>query len=400
LTIYPAERAQHSSAADLSALAGYAKALLRSAQKELRQQYVVLTNVKGTHPRTYVEDDLLVRECWRKGRLSYAWEIWRTVRRDTDLKLVHFQHEFNEFGGALTLPINLLLLACLRFLARRKVAVTLHEVLALDLIDADFLRHTGVPYPAFLVRFVLRVYYLVLAWLVHRVVVQDEHFASALRGDYHAPDRISIVRIGTEVLTPTPAPVARRSLALDSERPVLLFFGTLDWRKGLESLLDAFSQLSPGSATLLIAGGQPKRIRHTRTYQNWWRRFSARAEAMADVRMLGFVDDTRIPDLFGAADLVVLPYVVPQRVSAVFNQAASYGLPLIVSEAFVGQAHPSMVFAGGAEGLAAKLAWALDGRLEDLRAEAARFRDSNSWSQSAAAMARLHDCLLRGDAGS
>lgn len=398
LTIYPAERAQHSSQADLSALAGYAKALLRSAPQALRKQYVVLANMKDDRPRSYVEDDILVRECWRKGRLSYAREIWRNVNRDPDVALVHFQHEFNEFGGALTLPLNLLLVAGLRFLARRKVAVTLHEVLSLGLIDSEFLHHTGVQYPAPLVRLVLRLYYFTLTRLASHVVVQHQHFARVLQSEYRAPSRISIVKIGTEALAPTPTSAARQALAIDTNRPVLLFFGTLDWRKGLDTLVDAFSRLPSGSATLLVAGGQPRRIQHTDTYRDWWGRLRSRIDAMENVRLLGFVEDARLADLFGAADLVVLPYIVPQRVSAVFNQAASYGRAMIVSEAFADQAHPSMVFTAGAEGLAAKLAWALGGRLDELREYSLRFREDNGWGQSATAMARLHDSLIVGRA--
>lgn len=393
ITIYPSETREHSSNEDLSALAGYAKALLRNMDPVARRRSVVLTNLKGEARKTYIEDDLEIRECWRKGRLSYAWQLWRELIAHPEWRVVHLQHEFNEFGGALTLPLNLLTLAALRFLARRRIAVTLHEVLSLERIRGDFLRQASVPFPAILVRLVVRIYYTLLSRLAHTIVVQDEHFAEILREDYHAPDRFTLVQLGTEEMKAPGRQDSRRALQLAATSPVLLYFGALDWYKGLDLLIDGFSLLPPGCATLLVAGGQPVRSRHTLTYRDWWRRLQERIDRCRGIRLLGFVEDGLLPYLFGASDLVVLPHVVPQRVSLVFNQAASYGVPLVASRAFEAQAHPDMLFDATPDALAAKILWALDGHLEALRAHSLEFRAQNLWSRSADAMARLHEAL-------
>lgn len=395
ITIYPAESADHSSHEDLSALAGYTKALLRHLSPEVRRRNTVLTNMKGDSKRTFLEDGLEVRECWKKGHLSYVFHLFREIATHREWRVLHLQHEFNQFGGALTLPLNLLLLFLFRFLLRRKVAVTLHEVLSLSLIDRDFLQRASVSFPAALVRLVVRIYYSVLIRIAHSIVVQHEHFARVLREEYGARAPITLVRIGTEELTLPSRSLARERFQLNSATDVVLYFGALDWYKGLDLLVDGFSLLDDSSTTLLIAGGQPKRTRDTPNYKDWWQRLHSKITNSAKIRLLGFVDDKLLPFLFASADLVVLPHIVPQRVSAVFNQAASFGLPIIASDVFKDQAHPEMLFSPNPQALVAKLRWALDGHLDELRTHSLAFRSKNHWRESASEMTRLHEFLAR-----
>ena len=389
ITIYPAEGASHSSAGDLSALAGYTKALFAHFSPAMRARHVVLTNRKSESRRTFVDDGLEVREVWDKGSWRYPWQIVQEARRLPEHRVVHLQHEFNQFGGAVSLPLTLFMLVCLRLL-RRRIVITLHEVLSLRQIDTEFLRRSSIRYPAWMTRLVVRVYYGALCGLADVLVVQDEHFAEVLRREYKARAPIHIVRIGTDILEPPPRSQARERWSLPADGRVALFFGTLDWRKGLDILVDAWAMLPQGLCALVIAGGKPMRVQHTADFQRWFASLEAKVRGNSAIRMVGFVDDRDMPALFGAADLVVLPYIVPQRVSAVFNQAASYGVPLIASDEFVDQAVPAMVFEKSAAALAEKVRWALEDGLTSLKESVLEFRHANSWSRSAAELARIY----------
>jgi glycosyltransferase involved in cell wall biosynthesis len=389
ITIYPAEGASHSSAGDLSALAGYTKALFAHFSPTMRSRHIVVTNKKGESRRTFVDRGLEVREVWDKGSWRYPWQIVREARRLPTHRVIHLQHEFNQFGGALSLPLTLFMLFCLRML-RRRIVITLHEVLSLRQIDAAFLRRSSIHYPAWITRLVVRAYYGALCGLADVLVVQDEHFAGVLRREYKARARIHIVRIGTDTLVPPPRSPARERWSLPADGRVALFFGTLDWRKGLDILVDAWDLLPEGLCTLVIAGGKPMRVQHTADFQRWFAALEAKVHRNSAIRMVGFVEDRDMPSLFGAADLVILPYIVPQRVSAVFNQAASYGVPLVASDEFADQAAPVMVFEKSAAAVAEKVRWALGEGLPALKESVVEFRDANSWSRSAAELAHIY----------
>lgn len=399
LTIYPAEGATHSSAEDLSALAGYTKALFAHFTPAMRNRHVVVTNKKTGIRRHYNDDGLEVREVWDKGSWRYPWQIVREARSLPEHRVVHLQHEFNQFGGATTLPLTLLMLCCLRWLLRRRIVITLHEVLSLRQIDAEFLRRSCIRYPVWLTRWVVRWYYGAVVGLADVLVVQDEHFAAILRDEYRARGPIRIVRIGTDTLDPPPRTESRHHWGLPADGRVALFFGTLDWRKGLDMLVEAWSLLPPRMCTLLIAGGKPMRVQHTAEYRAWLATLENNVKRNSDVRLLGFVADRDMPSLFGAADFVVLPYVVPQRVSAVFNQAASYAVPLIASDTFAEQAAPVMVFEKSPAALAEKVRWALHEGLPALKDSVLVFRTEHSWARSAATLAGVYRDVASGGAG-
>jgi hypothetical protein len=89
LTIYPAEGATHSSAEDLSALAGYTKALFAHFTPEMRHRHVVVTNKKMGIRRQFTDDGLEVREAGDKGWWRYPWQIVREARSLPEHRVVH-----------------------------------------------------------------------------------------------------------------------------------------------------------------------------------------------------------------------------------------------------------------------------------------------------------------------
>lgn len=113
---------------------------------------------------------------------------------------------------------------------------------------------------------------------------------------------------------------ARQKLGLGEEK-VLLFIGQLRPYKGVDKLIVSFKQL-PGSGLRLIVAGKPIS-----------RQYLEQLEHLIgnDPRILlipRFINDAEIPILFGAADLVVLPYTsILNSGSAIL--ALSFSRPLL-----------------------------------------------------------------------
>jgi glycosyltransferase involved in cell wall biosynthesis len=103
-------------------------------------------------------------------------------------------------------------------------------------------------------------------------------------------------------------------------RPSLLLFGRLSRYKGVDTLLDAMPLVwrQAPDVRLTIAGAGEV----------------GRHPALADARVLlrrGYVPDARVPELFGAATCVVLPYREASQ-SGVAALARQYGRGVIVSD--------------------------------------------------------------------
>lgn len=394
ISVFPAKGFLHSSEGDISALAGYLNSLLQDFPAESMMRHTVLTNIKGREKCHFLVGDILVIECWKRGSISFFWSLFRTISENPKWRIIHLQHEFNQFGGVFALPLTILLLCSLRVLLRRKVVITVHEVLRLEMLTRAFLDSVVVKYPASLTRLVVFVYYHFLGCFANVLIAQDELFAETLKEQYKSRAPVKIIRIGTSIAEPTESSISRSRWKIPEKENAILFFGTLDWRKGIDILLDAWELLPKNFGRLILAGGTPTRVAATAEYQTWRRLLEARASAISSVDFTGFVEDRDLATLFGAADLVVLPYIVPQRVSAVFNQAASFGKPLIASSVFSGQADPCMLFEPDAKSLAEKLRWAFDGHLDNLQAAALDFRAKHSWRTSAFQLSEIYKQLL------
>jgi glycosyltransferase involved in cell wall biosynthesis len=395
IAIYPSRGHSHSSADDLSALAAYCHSLLAALPDDERRRHLVLTNIKSDTPESFTENDIEVREVWDKGRVRLILQLLRAVRRTPSLKVVHLQHDFNQFGPPATIALIPLLVWTIRFVLRKKVVITYHEVVGGELLTPELARQVALPVPAHIARRLLKIYYRVTSFAATEIHVQHAKFREILRDEMGISRPMVEVPIGAD----TQAVLADRSASrekygLQPEQRVMLFFGLLDWRKGLHVLIEAFDKLPSEHFRLMIAGGQPVNRKNTREYQAWHSSVAEGIAKQAGIAYLGFVAEADIPMLFAATDLVVLPYLVPQLVSAVLTHAASYERPFIASQAFSGHADPLVLFKPDAASLAEKIRWSFDEHYADLEEYSRRYKRENSWTRSATLLAERYTTML------
>jgi glycosyltransferase involved in cell wall biosynthesis len=170
----------------------------------------------------------------------------------------------------------------------------------------------------------------------------------------------------------------RRKWGAGQDDAVVLFCAKLQpWKRPFD-LLDAFAKSGVASAILVFAGEGPLRAEL---------QSQAVALGIADrVRFLGFANQTQLPAIYSAADLMVLPSVY-DAFGVVVNEAMLCGCPVVASD-HVGAARDLIASGqtgfvypcGDVEALAHMLRQALNDRpLLAQMAEAARTR-MESWS--------------------
>lgn len=123
---------------------------------------------------------------------------------------------------------------------------------------------------------------------------------------------------------------ARHRLSLASSDKAMLFFGNIAAYKGLEYLVDAFTEISKEDQNYrLIIAGRPKGS------QSYWRNIeqAISSNGVRDrvIRKIEYVPDEETELYFKAADVLMLPYTHVFQ-SGVLFLSYGFGLPVIASD--------------------------------------------------------------------
>ncbi|QXZ80902.1 glycosyltransferase family 1 protein [Rhizobium sp. L51/94] len=156
-----------------------------------------------------------------------------------------------------------------------------------------------------------------------RVVAVSNATAVSLEMAY--PNSKQKTRVVYPGLTVFPEHLALPSEYLDIQRPYMLFVGTLEPRKNLAKLLQAYAQL-PGTIrrqlSLVIAGGPGWKVDHLADL--------ARLGIADSVRIVGYVTDAQLAGLYRDAEFLVMVSLY-EGFGLPIIEANSMGTPTIVS---------------------------------------------------------------------
>jgi len=263
-----------------------------------------------------------IRKIW--SPLLFPFQIFKQTIKDK-INIIHVQFEYNTFGPLYTsvLVVFLLLLVKMR---KIKVIVTLHgPIFSISASSKLFeiLRPTTMRFPLiFLKNFAIVVYKLV-GCLADTILVHAKIFKKWLAT---LKIKSTVIPHGTVIEKEKNTVIKKKS------KRILLYFGVLSPRKGIECLLKAFSIvkriLAEQYVMLIIAGREPS---YYRGYLSHLRKIANELKILKDVLFTGFVKEEQIKYLFKIADLVILPYLVSVSASGPLMLAISYGKPVIAS---------------------------------------------------------------------
>jgi len=159
-----------------------------------------------------------------------------------------------------------------------------------------------------------------------RVIAVSSSTASDLENEMpFAADKIRTITLGNSVMGKHQPRSALASLGVDT--PYFLFVGTLEPRKNLGRLLEAFSRLPPkvvGGAVMAIAGGAGWGNVNIDDLINKWCLKSR-------VRKLGYVSDQQLSTLYEHALFLAMPSLY-EGFGLPLLEALSRGVPVLTSD--------------------------------------------------------------------
>lgn len=330
IVAYPEKGERHS---NFSGIAGYTKNLLLGFTQEQREKSVVFSNIKSK-AKIFEDDEIEVNECWKRNSIFFEKHIIENIKKYPVLNTIHIQHEFNLFGGSLSILLYLLLLRKIKK-SGKKIIVTYHGVISQKIIDGNFKKLNQLNFPVFLVKFFFSFIYRLSARYIDKCIVHENYFENILIEEYgFKKNKIEVIHHGIEDNALMKHEDALRKLGISSDKKIVLFFGFLAGYKGVNLLLNAFDLLNKDKYFLILAGGKPKRVENDESYEQWFKRIKKRIKNYENILMTGFVPDDQIALYFSAADVLVLPYLQMLSASGPMSFALSFEKPFLASDVF------------------------------------------------------------------
>lgn len=267
---------------------------------------------------------------WTQNR--FPLQIVRRAIKD-HAGIVHVQFEFygiHSYGplyASLGVPLTLLLLR----LSRVKTVITLHSVMPRG-APLRIVRETSPSskqIPTALLEAFLLLFSRVVSSLSNAVVVHAEVFKRRLVEQYGvSQSKVKVVPHGVDPMIGVPEKV---TVLEEPRRNLIIYFGVLSPRKGLETLLSAFGLLEKRrhNCELWLAGSSPP---YYHEYESQLKNLALELGLGSNVRFLGSVTDRFAHIIFERACFIVLPYSYDVSASGALSWALAHRLPVVASD--------------------------------------------------------------------
>jgi glycosyltransferase involved in cell wall biosynthesis len=256
-----------------------------------------------------------VIRCWRFNALDNPSRLLRTIRQ-IQPDLVWFNLGFASFGGTPLPAFTGIAIPAMTRAAGFHTHVTLHQLMeTVDLKDA------GVRFPLLYRLGGFMATQVVL--LANSVSVMLPAYREILLEKY-GRGAVYVRRHGIFSARPEYPDFSRRGNP--SHR--ILAFGKWGTYKRLESMIEAFSSVVRQfpTAELVIAGtDHPKATGYLKSVEE-------QCWGQPRIRVIGYVDEDKIPELFQSSTMAVMPYSSSAGSSGIAHLACSYGVPIVASD--------------------------------------------------------------------
>ena len=299
----------------------YTVGLLSGFEKTRRSFPIVIIANKCANELAGENRTLRLVKAWTKGP-GYFFEVISAVIKERP-KLVHIQHEFFLYGGAVTSTVFPLLVSLFRLMGI-KVVVTMHGVVPRKLGRKQFADAFFIPANFITLKLGLPIITMLISTSANAIIVHNKLARDTLHEDYGVRhQKIRVIPHGIGSLNSENCGSQRE------QENTILFFGNITPSKGLETLVAAFGQIRVPDARLIIAGGPHPRGSHYFQQITQTVRSSSASER---ITITGYVPDERIHSLFEQCRLVVFPYTFSVSSSGGLSFALQHRKPIIVTD--------------------------------------------------------------------
>lgn len=274
-----------------------------------------------------------IKRLWQLGKLNPFLLFKETVKLRPDF--VHVQYVLGtKFGKGLYL-INPFLFMLFLKIARIPLLLTIHDIIPankLSYVFNEMFKNT--PLKSFFYSTTYRLATAFMGKMASRIIVLDEGTKKFSVEQYgHKKSKMTLIPHGmlnsSESIT---SQEAKKALNINRDCSVLLFFGRIHPRKGIEYAIKALPYVlkKNPNTKLLIAGsysGSWKKESESYLFslKEMAKSLDVKKHVVFETRFLG----KEIPTLFGASDIVLLPYSVPYGASGVLKLVATHKKTLI-----------------------------------------------------------------------
>ncbi|MFA6981850.1 MAG: glycosyltransferase family 4 protein [Patescibacteria group bacterium] len=276
---------------------------------------------------------------WKKGITLPLKILFFALRKH--LKVIHLQHEFNMYGGIVGVPFFLLTLALLKCFGK-KIAITSHAVINSNDVDEDFLevfalsKYKGAKK---MIKYAFYWFFKLMGLLADIIIVHSQFTKDVYKATYRISDeKVVVIPIGITSdaqkagAACTVVSTAAWMNSIESKR-IILFFGYLLHRKGIDLLIDAYADLYEqgklDDSVLVLAGGS---LSNQQEYVEYLKELARKREVEKNVVFTGFLNEKEISYLYSRSEFVVLPYTHSVSSSMPLSLAFQFSKPVIVSD--------------------------------------------------------------------
>lgn len=312
---------------NLNAVAWHAQKTLKPLSKNYN--VLVLAEEIAGKKNQEQENHITVSRIWKKNSLLSLFQLLIAVLKLDRAKRVLIQFEFGMFGGILPVLVLPVLIAIMK-LFRKHVFIEIHEVITdISLLD----EHVNVHNKLFqkFINLGFEYFFRTVGFLADAVIVFEEELKERLN-KLVDKDKIAVLSLGIAPKKTLAKSQAKKSLGFESKDFVVLVFGFVNWYKGTDWLVKAFSSQNKRNFRLVIAGGASPTLKSKKHYQRFYKRLVSTIKKDKNITLTGFVPDSKVGLYFSSADLVVLPYRVLMAGSGPLSLALSYKKPFILSK--------------------------------------------------------------------
>jgi glycosyltransferase involved in cell wall biosynthesis len=328
------------------------------------------------------ESEANIYRIWKKNELGAAFKIFSKIR-ELNCKLALIMYEYAMYGKSAKAAFFPFLLLFLR-ISGIKTAVLMHSIMSKESMTRDFFETYGKGLPPFVVKTALLWLTKLLALFSDKVMVFDNLQKEILTKQYGINDKkIVIVPHGCATYqTKLSQAEAKRALGYTNKK-VILFHGFVKPGKGVEELLQAFTDVVKSSpkAKLIILGGEHSNLSkgYSETVSSMIKELKLENNAEYSNK---YVAEEDLLKFFVAADTFVLPY--KEKIAGGSGVAAKlmwFSKPMVFSD------RPRFQFLRGMKGAifteldASSFSSAILKALEEKPdIELRKYAECNSWS--------------------